>query len=148
MVLPWCCHGVVMVLSWCCHGVVMLLPWCCHGVFIVLPCCYHVVAMVLSCCWHGVVMLLSWCCHVAMVTCTRAGEPQHMMSLALDPPDLCRMYESTLLLEECGALLRPKNSREPFSGTITFLGKFKCGVYPINLNGQWFLKFSASSFPF
>ena len=70
--------------------------------------------------------LILWC------KILNIGEPQHMLSLALDPPDLTKLYQSTLILEECGALIRPENSNEPFSGNITFLGQVM-GILPLDI---------------
>ena len=60
------------------------------------------------------------------------GDPHHMLSLALDPPDLTKLYQSALVLEECGALTRPTNQSEPFSGEITFLGQ-AMGTLPLDV---------------
>ena len=70
--------------------------------------------------------LILWC------KILNIGEPQHMLSLALDPPDLTKLYQSTLILEECGALIRPENDNEPFSGKITFLGQVM-GILPLDI---------------
>ena len=60
------------------------------------------------------------------------GDPHHMLSLALDPPDLSKLYQSALILEECGALTRPADQSQPFSGEITFLGQVM-GILPLDV---------------
>ena len=65
----------------------------------------------------SVEQLILWC------KMLNIGEPEEMLSYALDPPDLNKLREGALLLLEVGALVLPKGCVDnPMEQNLTFLG--------------------------
>ena len=75
----------------------------------------------------SVEQLILWC------KMLNIGDPQEVLSYALDPPDLNKLREGALLLLEVGALVLPKGCiRNPMEQNLTFLGQVM-GSMPLDV---------------
>ena len=76
----------------------------------------------------SVEQLILWCKMLDI------GDPEEILSYALDPPDLNKLREGALLLLEVGALVLPKEcmTEKPLNQELTFLGHVM-GAMPLDV---------------